>query len=95
MTAAEWRKRVRGDDLYGSLWRDVIADLGEMERSYRINLDALAESERLREKAEEERDDLKKLAIGGEGETHWYYRDAYSVAKHDCDDLRRKLESKP
>lgn len=51
MTASEWAERARSwEKLTMADVNRLIADLAEEERSNRINLDALAESERLRQK---------------------------------------------
>ena len=51
-TASEWGVRIRnGMKLTMVEVGKLLADLAEMERAYHIVLDALAESERLREEA--------------------------------------------
>jgi hypothetical protein len=57
-TSAWWREKVGTSDLYGTMWNEIIEDLAASERSDAIHLEALAESERLRVKTEEWRDEL-------------------------------------
>ena len=99
-TAAEWHAKLdeiikHDPDIDSDYAVGLMADLSAVEAESKENYDQAVVNMDRALKAEAEWDEYKKLAIGGDGTTHWYYKDQWQAertraekSETERDDLR-------